>query len=92
MCSSNSCVVCGYSISDPVCGRCYIKQTGILLKELNPHETSNEIILRKIKNKFPTETLNDSECILCKKDNLSLCLYCFYIMSRNLIENCAIYG
>ena len=91
MFGSNSCVVCGDSISDPVCRGCYIKQTEILLttyfiNDLNLPEIANEIILRKIKNKFPTEILNDTECILCGKDNVSICRYCFSIILTNILR------
>lgn len=86
MFGSNSCAVCGDSITDPVCRRCYIKQTEILLNDLNIHEIANEIILRKIKNKFPIETLNETECILCRKDYAAICRYCFSIILTNLLR------
>jgi len=79
-------MVCRDSISDPVCRICYIKQTEILLNDLNLHEIANEIILRKIKDKFPTETLNTTECILCKKDNVAICRYCFSIILKNILR------
>lgn len=84
--SPNLCIVCGYSISDPVCKRCYIKQIEILLADLNLHEIVNEIILKKIKNKFPTETLTDMECILCKKDNVTVCRYCFSVILKDTLK------
>ena len=86
MFGSNSCMICGDSISDPVCGKCYIKQTEVLLNDLDLHEVANEIILRKIKNKFSTETLNDTECILCRKDKVAICRYCFSIYLRDLLR------
>lgn len=79
------CIVCGDTISDPVCRRCYIKQIEILLNDLNLHEIANEILLRKIKNKFPVETLNDIECILCRRDNVDICRYCFSIILKNIL-------
>ena len=84
--SSNSCTICRDSISDPVCRECYLKQTEILLNDLNLHEIIKEIILRKIKNKFSTETLNDTECILCRKDDVAICRYCFSIILTNILR------
>lgn len=87
MFNSNACVICGDSITDPVCRNCYIKQTGVLLNDQKVHSLANEVILSKIKNKFPIETLNDTECVLCRKDNVSLCRYCFsVILMRALRE------
>jgi hypothetical protein len=33
----------------------------------------------KLKNIFHSETLNDTECILCKNENVSMCRYCFSV-------------
>jgi len=86
MLGSNLCMLCEYSISDPVCRGCYIKQTEILLNDTNLPKISNEVILIKMKNKFPIETLNDTECILCGKDNVAICRYCFSIILTNILR------
>jgi len=86
MLSSNSCIICEDSISDPVCRSCYLKQIEILLNDLKLQEVVNEIILNKIKNKFPIETLNDTGCILCKRENVAMCRYCFSIMLINILK------
>jgi hypothetical protein len=83
MLCSNSCVICADSISDPVCRSCYIKQIEILLNDFKAHFMAKEIILRKIKNKFPLETLNETECILCQRENATLCRYYFSIMPNS---------
>jgi hypothetical protein len=77
MLNSNTCVVCNDSISDPVCRSCYIKQISILLNDLEMHSMVKEVILNKIKDKFPGEVINDTKCILCKQENVALCRYCF---------------
>jgi hypothetical protein len=97
MFNSNSCVICEDSITDPICRSCYIKQTTILLNDLKVHSIAKEIILNKIKDKFPIETLNNTECILCKRDTVTICSYCFSLIlssvlrelnfTENLIEN-----
>jgi hypothetical protein len=87
MLNSNLCVVCGDSISDPVCRGCYIKQTEILLNDLNLHQIANEIILRKIREKFPIDSVNDTDCILCGKDNVAMCRYCFSVILRKILRD-----
>ena len=57
----------------------------------------SDFINNKIKNTFHSETLNDIKCILCKRDVVSICRYCFFIslirilrelnFSEKLIEN-----
>lgn len=86
MLSSNSCLICNDSISDPVCRNCYIKQIKILLNDLKIPHIAKEIILNKIKNRFPVETLNDTECILCRQENVALCRYCFSIILTNILR------
>ena len=86
MLNSNSCIICEDSISDPVCRSCYLKQINILLNDFKIHPIANEIILRKIKNKFPIETLNNTECILCLKENVTMCRYCFSVILRDILR------
>lgn len=80
---STSCIICGYPITDPICISCHIKQTYILLKDLEVNQIINNFIINKLKNRFSLETLNDEKCILCKKENMTTCYYCF---SKYLIK------
>lgn len=77
MLNSNLCAVCGYSITEPVCKGCYTKQTLILLDDFKVNSANSKFINCKLKNMLHLDTLNDTECILCKKDNVSICGYCF---------------
>ncbi len=86
MFNSNSCRVCNESISDPICRDCYIKQIRILLNDLPIHLQDKEIILNMIKNEFLVETLNDTECILCKQKDVILCRYCFSKILVNILK------
>jgi len=86
MLCSNSCIMCKYSISDPICRNCYIKQTEILLNDLELPEMVTVIISNKLKKKVPIETLNDMGCILCKRENVSMCRYCFSIILTNILR------
>ena len=86
MLSSNPCILCEDSIYDPVCRSCYIKQIKVLVNDFKFHPMAKEIILKKIKNKFPIETLNNFECILCQSENVTMCRYCFSIILRNILR------
>lgn len=84
--NSNSCMICGYSITDPVCGSCYTKQTLVLLSDLKLNSTTNIFIEKKLKNIFYSEKLNDINCILCKKNNVFICHYCFLENLGRILE------
>ncbi|NCN99380.1 hypothetical protein COU62_01930 [Candidatus Pacearchaeota archaeon CG10_big_fil_rev_8_21_14_0_10_35_219] len=86
MFSSNMCTVCNESISDPVCRCCYIRQIETILNDLNLHELIEEVILNEVKNRFPEGTLNNTECILCRKDNVVICRYCFSIILTGILR------
>lgn len=84
--NSSSCIICEDSISDPVCRSCYIKQIKILLNDFEFDSIAKEVILRKIKNNFPIETLNNIECILCQKENVTMCRHCFSIVLVDILR------
>jgi hypothetical protein len=86
MFGSNSCVLCGYTISDPICTSCCIKRAELLLNDLNLSDIDNETILEKLKSRFTGEILDDTECILCKKENVNFCFYCFSIIFKNVLR------
>ncbi|MFA5764453.1 MAG: hypothetical protein WC915_06615 [archaeon] len=87
MFNSTACVICKDSISDPVCRGCYLKQIEILLGDLNLDEITNKLILKKIKNKFPIETFNEIDCMLCRKDKVIICRYCFSIILIKILRD-----
>ena len=97
MFSKTSCVTCGDSVTDPVCRNCYIKQTRVLLNDLEVNTRISNFIFDKIKDRFPIENTSYTRCILCRKENVTLCRYCFSILlikilrelnfTEDLIEN-----
>ncbi len=86
MFNSNLCVKCEEVVTDPVCRRCYLKETEILLNDLRLSPMVNEIILTKLKKNFPIETINSTKCVLCRKENITLCRYCFSIILVRILR------
>ena len=82
----NSCIICEDSISDPACGVCYIKQIKVLLNDFKFHYIAKETILRKIKNEFPIESLNNTKCILCQREKVTICRHCFSIILVSVLR------
>ncbi|MBW6442353.1 hypothetical protein K0A97_01050 [Patescibacteria group bacterium] len=85
MLDNNLCILCGDSISDPICRGCYIQQVGILLNDLKLHPLVSEVILTKLKRRFPMESLNDTSCILCNREEVVLCRYCFSVLINRIL-------
>jgi hypothetical protein len=55
----------------------------ISLNDLKVNPLISNFINKKLKNLTSQENLNDTRCILCKRDTVSICRYCF---SENIIR------
>lgn len=74
------CINCFEGITNPVCEKCFLKQIEYWLIDRKVGSESRKIIIKNIKNQMPKgETLNEIECIICGKENVSLCSYCFFL-------------
>lgn len=71
-----NCVICSEYINDPVCIYCYIKQVKLCLADQNINTTIINYIQTKIKNTYVIESINDIECLICKKESVNICFYC----------------
>lgn len=79
-------MVCKYSITDPICKSCYVKETLILLNDLGVDSMISDYIKVKLKNINYPEALNDTECILCKKGVVYICRYCFSVLLLRVLR------
>lgn len=84
--NSNLCAICKYSITDPICPSCYTRQTLIILKDLKIDSMIRQFIKNKLKHSEHLETLNDTECILCKQGTVTLCGYCFSVILIRILR------
>jgi len=95
--NSDSCIICKYPITDPMCTSCYVKQILMLLDDLNVDSMISDYIEAKLKHTLYSENLNDTRCILCKNNTVYTCRHCFSIIlirvlrelnfTEDLIEN-----
>jgi hypothetical protein len=83
---SNLCTLCEYSITDPICSDCYIRQTAGILYDLKINSMIIHFISNKLKKKFLLETLNYSCCISCNKNRLNICGYCFSVILIGILK------
>jgi hypothetical protein len=71
------CEICLESITDPICTRCYLKQVNIWFKDMKINPIIKNFAIEKIKKRLFYETINETECIICKNENVNICFYCF---------------
>ena len=80
------CEICLMPISHPICINCYSKHVRYWLKDLNISQLKKLELDRKLRRMLLTETLNEERCIVCGKEAVSVCSYCFFLkMSRLLV-------
>jgi hypothetical protein len=64
-----------------------MRQTELRLSDIGTSPVALRFILQKIKKNVPIETLNSIKCILCGKEDATLCSYCYSnIVVRVLME------
>ena len=82
----NSCIVCYEPITNPICRKCYIKQIGAWIKDLGLNSMETKITLNQVKKDVPKLTVPSSNCILCQKENISLCSYCLFLKATHTLQ------
>ena len=56
-----------------------MQQISVILNDLMFNYVAKDIVLIKLKNKIPNEHLNETPCLLCKKEKVAICRYCFSV-------------
>ena len=84
--NQNRCMRCFEPITNPVCVKCHLDEIRFFLKdfEVDPHIIS--LITSDIKNYVRGESLHEETCLLCGRENLSFCSYCFFLVSARIIK------
>lgn len=77
---------CSESITNPVCEKCYIKHVEHWLRDINIDPFLTRLVITRIKRVFAKETLNEAECILCGRETLSTCSYCFFLAVARVLK------
>jgi hypothetical protein len=85
MLDQDSCVVCDYPITDPVCMECYIRETIAKLHDLKIPEIMCNFVKSKLRKMVSLGDSNDSFCIGCGRERVSVCRYCFSLI---LLPSC----
>lgn len=77
----STCTICGYNITDPICINCYKNELKYWTRE-NLHSKRIRTIIENVNFK-PNDLGND--CIMCKKDFTSVCMYCYFHKIKSVL-------
>ncbi len=80
------CKICFENINDPICIYCYINQIKIWLEDQELNPVIRKYLINKIRSKLAIEGINSIRCIICKKESVNLCYYCFSELILNFMN------
>jgi len=81
----NLCVQCYEPITNPVCEACHLKEVAIWLEDTGLDPITKSLVLAGVKKSLPKEAMNENTCILCGKNTLSTCSYCFFLVTSKVL-------
>lgn len=79
------CINCYESVTDPVCGHCFLNQIKLWLRDLDIDPVAKDVIINTIKKGNSIDSINATECIICDQQNVSICAYCFFLKSYRIL-------
>ena len=82
-----NCIICLQPITNPVCIDCYLRQIKAWLDYVDMTIISKDNLMKKIKTAVLDDGLNETECIICGKGNLSICSYCFFLQVAGVFRD-----
>jgi hypothetical protein len=75
----NLCISCFETITHPICEWCYIKQITKWLEHAGINGIKKEKIIAVLKQNMTREMSTENTCILCHKEEVKICSYCFFL-------------
>ncbi len=82
----NFCTKCSQVITNPVCERCHMSEVKHWLRDLKIDEIPKKLVIEKLRKEFTPETFNDDFCVICGKETLSTCSYCFFLTVARVLK------
>lgn len=84
--TQDRCMRCFEPITNPVCVRCHLEEIRFFLNDAEVDKDLRKEIIDDIRSYVRGESLHEENCILCQKENLSVCSYCFFLISAKVIK------
>ena len=82
----NLCVSCYEPITNPVCEACHLREINAWLEDIDLSKAIKSLVIEEIRKNLPEEAMNENKCILCGKNTLSTCSYCFFLVSARVLK------
>lgn len=82
----NRCMRCYEPITNPVCVKCQLEEVRFFLTDSEVNPFLIKTILHDVKSYVREEGINTDCCVLCGKENLSFCSYCFFMVAARVIK------
>ena len=80
-----TCEICLHRISNPVCVSCYLKHVNEWLRDFGLDANQRTKVIEKVRKRLPRETLNEHRCVICGNDEVSVCMYCAFLRTSEII-------
>ena len=81
-----TCQLCLEIVTNPICTKCYLRQINSWLKNMNITTMPRQIIIEKINHVTDYESFNTEKCIICNLNEITLCSYCFFSISKRIFD------
>ena len=78
MAQEQLCTNCFQGVTNPICEKCHTKQLALWLNDSGFHHKTIRYIVSRIRKDLESEGTNESLCILCSRDLISLCTFCYF--------------
>ena len=78
------CGICLHTITNPIGNECYLEQIDEGLKNIHIEKRERNKIIQKIHVRLP-DTLNETECICCRNENVNICSYCLLQIAKSVV-------
>jgi len=82
----NLCTMCADTITNPVCEKCYLREIAQWLRDFGIGPIPMRIVFTRIKEEMSPETMNETTCIICGRETLSACAYCFFLKAAKVFK------
>jgi len=87
MALKKKCLLCSHEINPPVCTNCLLKKIDNTLKIFGISKHNRDSVIESMNKKISFNDLNTKKCMICNKNEISLCGYCFiFTINKTLIE------
>ncbi|MFA4960402.1 MAG: hypothetical protein WC548_01945 [Candidatus Pacearchaeota archaeon] len=73
------CISCFEPITNPICEWCYLKQISRWFEYKGLNDIKKNLIISNLKKAFSKEISADDTCVLCQKEEVKICSYCFFV-------------